>query len=56
MFWSLESIHIPIELKSNEKDIIEDLRDAMQVYESAGTKFAEGISWSRIEVETMICF
>ena len=56
VFWSLESISIPIELKQCEKEIIEDLREAMKVYASDGTKFANGKSWSRIEVETIVCF
>ena len=56
VFWSLKSIRIPVELKSNEQDIIEDLREAMKVYGSDGTQFANGKSWSSIEIETIIRF
>ncbi len=56
VYWSLGSISIPIELKQCEKEIVEDLREAMKVYGSDGTQFANGKSWSRIEVETVICF
>ncbi len=56
VYWSLESIRIPIELKQCEEEIIDDLREAMKVYESDGTQFANGKSWWSIEVETVICF
>lgn len=56
VFWSLGSISIPIELKQCEKEIVEDLREAMKVYGSDGTQFANGKSCSSIEIETIIRF